>query len=359
MFVFITAHSALGLAHTPGLSSGVYFAEQKSLDAKLSFSRRELLGICKGLDADHDLELTQAELTNTPDCLDLGHLLRVTADDAPCTSTPYDSTLTESDGVIMRAFYTCPARPDHFTVTLGFLHELPVDHRHVVRAEGNAPFDRSFGAKDTSFTLSPPAERAATMEAGAAPAAPAAHAPPSFFLMGVFHILRGFDHLIFVFGLLLARGGLSRATARPLFFAVTAFSVGHSISLALAVTGVATPGARWVEPLIAVSIAAIGVENLLLPNARRRWRITLPFGFVHGFGFAEALRAVLTGSVAFPLLTFNLGVEAGQLLALAAMLLLLHGAGRVGILGKGLLRAANVALVAFGLVLAFYRIISP
>ena len=140
---------------------------------------------------------------------------------------------------------------------------------------------------------------------------------------------------------------------------MTAFSVGHSLSLALAVTGVATPSARFVEPLIALSIAAIGVENLLLRGAARRFLITLPFGFIHGFGFADALRKVITGRVAFPLVTFNLGVEAGQLLAMIPMVAALYGLTKLGALQPKVQRAMNVALVAFGAILAVIRITHP
>jgi hypothetical protein len=358
--LLLLLHPRVSRAHTPGISSGVYFAQGQSLDVKLSFSRRELAVVCAGLDADRDGDLSADELSRKPDCLDLSHLLRVSADDTPCVGSPIDSQLAEADGVAMRASYTCASRPDHFTVTLGFLHELPVDHRHIVRSEGETTSERSFGAKDTSFTVSPPLPPPSRTDTGHQPARETDEVQgPSFFFVGVAHILRGFDHLVFVFGLLLARGGVARANARPLFLAVTAFSIGHSLSLALAVNGVAILGPRWIEPLIAGSIAAIGVENLFLQSAARRWRITLPFGFVHGFGFAGALRTVLGAKVFLPLITFNLGVEAGQLLAIVAMVAVLSGLARWRLLTTGLLRAANLGLVAFGVGLALYRIISP
>lgn len=344
-------------AHTPGVSLGVYFAQKESVDVKLSFSRRELAGVCAGLDADRDGAISPDELAKKPDCLDLGRLLRVSADATPCIGTPVSSELVEGDGVSMRASYTCPSRPQHFTVTLGFLHELPVDHRHMVRMENGTTTERHFGAKDTSFTIDPPSPSAATQDRPEPAREKDEPAGPSFLFLGMVHILRGFDHLAFVFGLLLVRGGVTRDKARPLFFAVTAFSLGHSLSLALAVNGVMVLSERWTEPLIALSIAAIGIENLFLTSAVKRWRITLPFGFLHGFGFASALRAVLGGKVFYPLVTFNLGVEAGQLLAIAAMVAVLHVLGPW--LSAGRRRVLNLALAALGAGLAIYRVVGP
>jgi hypothetical protein len=117
---------------------------------------------------------------------------------------------------------------------------------------------------------------------------------------------------------------------RALIAVITAFTVGHSLSLALATLGVWTPDAAFVEPAIALSIAYVGLENLLVESPARRWRITLPFGFIHGFGFAGVLAdiGVPADAVGPALLLFNLGVEAGQLLALALALPVLMWLGR-------------------------------
>ena len=95
-----------------------------------------------------------------------------------------------------------------------------------------------------------------------------------------------------------------------------------AIGLAVAVLGGWSPSPRLVEPAIALSIAWVGIENLRRPEIRGRWRITLPFGLVHGFGFAGALREISLPAAKLPvaLLSFNVGVEAGQLAALAVML---------------------------------------
>ena len=141
--------------------------------------------------------------------------------------------------------------------------------------------------------------------------------------MGVKHILNGYDHLLFLFSLLV----VSRRWVSSLKV-ITCFTVAHSITLAAATLGLITIPSRVVEPLIAASIVYVGVENLIRGDAPKgRGLLTFVFGLVHGLGFASVLRELGVASspagLAMPLLSFNLGVELGQLLiALIAMPLL-------------------------------------
>ena len=132
-----------------------------------------------------------------------------------------------------------------------------------------------------------------------------------FLVLGVEHILTGYDHVVFLLALLLA-GGAFWNTAKI----ITSFTVAHSITLALAALDVVRIPSSVVEPLIAVSIVYVGLENLLQGDLRWRWLLTFAFGLVHGFGFASVLRELGVGEagvgVAVPLVSFNLGVELGQ-----------------------------------------------
>jgi hydrogenase/urease accessory protein HupE len=147
-----------------------------------------------------------------------------------------------------------------------------------------------------------------------------------FLIEGVHHIFIGPDHILFVVGLLLLGGKVRR-----LLKIVTAFTIAHSITLALAATGRVTPPAQVVEPLIALSIVYVGVANLLRgrqDHDRRVW-IAATFGLVHGFGFASVLRelGLPREALAWSLFSFNAGVEAGQMcivLTVAPLLGLLH-----------------------------------
>ena len=153
----------------------------------------------------------------------------------------------------------------------------------------------------------------------------------SFVRLGFLHILEGTDHLLFLFCLI-----IPFRRFRELVLLVTAFTIAHSITLVASAYGFA-PGALWfptlVETLIATSIVYMALENIVAPGLRRRWIITFGFGLIHGFGFSFALRETLqlAGShVLTSLLAFNVGVEIGQLVVLAALIPLLELVFRFG-----------------------------
>jgi len=138
-----------------------------------------------------------------------------------------------------------------------------------------------------------------------------------FLRVGVFHILTGYDHLLYLGGLL-----LGCKSFRSLLIIVTSFTAAHSITLALAATNTVNVPSRIIEPLIAASIVFIAVENIWLHGreSKRRWMVAFGFGLVHGFGFASTLTELGLGGDRMTLLTalfsFNLGVECGQLIIL-------------------------------------------
>ena len=143
----------------------------------------------------------------------------------------------------------------------------------------------------------------------------------AFVRLGIEHIFTGYDHLFFLLGLLLV------CTRWPSLLAIiTCFTIGHSLTLALATLGYVNLPARLTEPTIAATIFFVGAQNCWRrgEEPEGRWLLTLVFGLAHGFGFANVLRELGVGahghSIALPLLGFNLGVEIGQL-ALAAVAL--------------------------------------
>ena len=174
----------------------------------------------------------------------------------------------------------------------------------------------------------------------------------SFFLLGVEHILSGYDHLLFLLGLLLPGGGLLALTK-----IITAFTLAHSVTLSLAVLNlVALPG-RLIEAVIALSIAAVAAENLFLqPTVTRRWVVSFCFGLVHGFGFSSALRelGLPPHGLLLSLFGFNAGVEAGQALvvavALPLLLVLRHTRWE-----KRMVLSSSLAMLVVGLVLFVER----
>lgn len=174
-----------------------------------------------------------------------------------------------------------------------------------------------------------------------------------FLDLGFHHIVNpaAFDHLLFLLALAAIYQGREW---RNLLWVITAFTVGHSVTLALAVTGALTISTPLIEFLIPVTIVVTGTENLLVANragaplgGRYRPIFAGVFGLVHGAGFANYLTQLFTGSIAVPLLGFNLGIELGQLMVLAAAGLLLVGMDQlVGLRLRVVSVSASVVLVA-------------
>jgi hydrogenase/urease accessory protein HupE len=155
----------------------------------------------------------------------------------------------------------------------------------------------------------------------------------TFVLSGIEHIMIGPDHILFLIGLLLLGG-----TFAKLALIVTAFTIGHSMTLSLAALDILSPPAYFIEPLIALTIVVVGADNLLVLRARvapvapaadiRAWLAAI-FGLIHGFGFAYVLKefGLPQAALGWSLFAFNLGVEIGQLLivvVVASALILLR-----------------------------------
>ena len=159
-----------------------------------------------------------------------------------------------------------------------------------------------------------------SFEAEAAPGA--LEVARTYFMLGVEHILLGIDHLLFVLGLLFLVGNWKRLVAT-----VTAFTVAHSITLAAATLGLVHVAQAPVEATIALSIMFVAAEIIHGKHGEPRlasrapWLVAFVFGLLHGFGFAGALREIglPQKDVPLALLFFNVGVEAGQLMFVAAV----------------------------------------
>ncbi|MBI5382027.1 MAG: HupE/UreJ family protein [Opitutae bacterium] len=192
----------------------------------------------------------------------------------------------------------------------------------IVERQGEEAISEPVAEGDFSteqeITLAAPAQHAPASAALAPPAAPAPsgwRTAGRFLPVGFEHILpRGLDHVLFVLGLFLLAGRLS-----ALLWQVTAFTLAHSVTLGLALYGVVSVPTAVVEPLIALSIVLVAVDNLR-GRELRWWRVAVvfAFGLVHGFGFASALlTAGLPRADFLPALCgFNAGVELGQLAVL-------------------------------------------
>ncbi len=219
--------------------------------------------------------------------------------------------------------------------TIRLTGQIPRDARH---------FTWTYAWTFASYALtvrSAASENPATewLEGGqsSAPFALTSPAPPvdrlgtawRYLTLGFTHIVpNGLDHMLFVLGIYLLSG-----RARSVLWQVSAFTVAHSITLGLSMYGVVAVSPRIVEPLIALSIAYVAIENIFLSELKP-WRVALvfAFGLLHGMGFAGALKELGLPRSEFvtALLTFNVGVEAGQLAVIGAAFMLVgwHCANR-------------------------------
>src|SRR5215510_9706192 len=169
----------------------------------------------------------------------------------------------------------------------------------------------------------------------------------TFIPSGTHHILIGPDHILFLIGLLLL-GGSWVALVRI----VTAFTIGHSITLSLAALNLVTPPPSIIEPAIALSIVFVGADNLVRGDGRdlRAWA-ALTFGLVHGFGFANVLRefGLPREALGWSLFSFNFGVEIGQLVVVLLVASLLEAIRRRSdIIGARVAVAGSVVVICAG-----------
>lgn len=223
----------------------------------------------------------------------------------------------EDGSVVIGLIFPRPAAgPARFDAS--YLARLPSDHRATltVRDEANKTLRSELvNAAKSSVDVELP---------GAASASSRPSRPTVSFLaflkLGIEHILTGYDHLLFLCGLLVVCRRFSTTMT-----IITCFTLAHSLTLALAALNVVTLPSRVVEPLIAASIVFVGVENLVRRGEPKgRWLLTFAFGLIHGFGFASVLRQAGVGaggkSLLLPLFAFNLGVELGQLAVVIVLL---------------------------------------
>ena len=222
--------------------------------------------------------------------------------------------------VSARLTYRCPRRVELLELKYDLLFDAEPRHRAIVTGgEGATASSKILTSMFRTFRL----------EQQVSPWVNAA----DFLVLGVEHIFTGYDHLAFLLGLLLVAGVVGREQQgavwpglRYLLGIVTSFTLAHSITLVSAAMGWLSVPSNVVEPAIALSIAYVGLENLVRALPRRRWLLTFAFGLVHGFGFAHMLRDVglPRNGLVLSLASFNLGVELGQLAVVALIFPLIH-----------------------------------
>jgi hypothetical protein len=306
VFRFIRAVVALSLLATAGVAhahtGGMTGFATITIDGKLVRYNLTLSEIPPSPLADQ-MHLGQSGVAPDyrPLVTTIGERIRISADGAPCAASqgnvipPAGASLSYTATVDFK----CAADVHVMTIRDDMSDAIgPTQHTlaAIMWTGGSQQFAFGSDARETTVKVSEPAK--ASQGAG------------SFFPLGIEHILTGYDHLLFLIALML-RGGNFWSMLKI----ITAFTVAHSITLALAALDlVVLPGAL-VESVIALSIAYVALENLLPRHAvSRRWLVSFVFGLMHGFGFSSVLREIglPKENLLLALLNFNLGVEVGQ-----------------------------------------------
>jgi hypothetical protein len=245
--------------------------------------------------------------------------------------------------VVLEHAVRCPGGAAPSTITYRLFASTDASHRGLLRVDDRRDTARSDDSTAAVAVLEPSAKPVPLPTVDAAPgearAATTAEAPRGllhFMGEGIAHIAGGADHLLFLVTLIavavftrsdgrwIVRGS-RREIVGDTVRIVTAFTVTHSITLGLAAAGVLAPPSRWIESLIAASVLVAAIDNIRPFVHMPRWALAGAFGLAHGFGFAGPLQELgLRGrELVVPLLGFNLGVEAGQLVVVAVVLPLL------------------------------------
>jgi hypothetical protein len=346
---------AAALAHAQSLSYGDYQVHDARVDARLRFAALDLADRVQ-LARDSSGNFTPADVERVAPAIFAATLAQVSASSEKnsCVLQPVHSVSADGkDGLVITGSFQCSGDVGALELKLGFIAELPSGHTHLslISFDGGAPIERLAQAGSEVMIAQRQADLKSTLG--------------KLFLLGVRHIFTGYDHIAFLIGLLLLGG-----TLRRLIGIVSAFTVAHSITLALAALNIFAPPPQLIEPSIALSIIFIAGEDLwALRNAggagaqggrselalRHRWMITFAFGLIHGFGFAGALRELHLprGGLAASLVMFNLGVEAGQICIVALVFPLLKQVRRSARTG----RVVSFALAAIiGLLGAFWLV---
>jgi len=344
LLIFLGVFSSICEAHKPSDSYLSLSTEGKELRGQWDIALRDL-EFAIGLDADGDGAITWGELRGKQAEVAAYAFARLKVKD--CELTPGALLVDEhTDGAyaVLRFAGDCGAAlPKRLEIEYSLFADLDPTHRGLLRAKfGEQTVTGVLGPDRPTLSLDP--EGRSRLEQFL-----------DYAREGVWHIWIGFDHVLFLLSLLLP-AVLLASRFPPAFWdvlkVVTAFTVAHSITLALAALSVVSLPSRLVESAIALSVILAALNNLWPVVQRARWLVAFTFGLIHGFGFASVLTelGLPQDTLLLALVGFNLGVEVGQLaivgvfLPVAFLLRDTWAYRRVVAVGG----SAAIALIAFG-----------
>ncbi len=236
------------------------------------------------------------------------HSAIVAGDGVTCRPEP-SSVSPDADGVLVHTRWSCAEAGGRLRYRSTVLVDIAPDARQVVLIRsGDKTSQDLLDASRTESTLTEAPQPTTVQVIGL------------YLAAGIEHILIGYDHIAFLIAIVLWADRLW-----PVVKLVTAFTLGHSITLSLAALDIVRIPSSIIEPAIAASIVYVAAENFFSHDVQKRWRDTFAFGLVHGFGFASALQEFgIPKSALIPALaSFNVGVEIGQIAIVGAVFPLL------------------------------------
>jgi hydrogenase/urease accessory protein HupE len=308
--------SSWAYAHPPGLSSVELQIGAGQLIAKITFALQDIEAFAP-MDSDLDAEVSDAEREAAKPAVArlLAEQFMVTIDSKPVQPTePGSVSYDEQNNAHVELRFAGQAAKQ-LLLQSKLLSMLPEGHQQFVtvkNAAGHTLLEKMLGRTDDRLQLNlADADQQSVTDSSTF---------LSFLKLGIEHIITGYDHLLFLFALLAVTHSFW-----PAIRIITFFTIAHSITLALASLNLIDLPSSFVEPFIAATIVYVAVENIIRGDhpKGRQW-LTFGFGLIHGFGFASVLRELDIASgdsgILVPLLSFNLGIESGQI-AVAAVVL--------------------------------------
>jgi hydrogenase/urease accessory protein HupE len=357
VWIVLALLSAAARAHNPDTSYVRCAVTDEAVDLRLTYDVFTLLKITD-LDADHDGRLTREELRKGAPAIQrfLREHVRVEIDGQPAElggaldpvwpnpgveSIPAPEWHAAESLIAFPFHHPVSKPPREVALTFTFFPQLGA--RHTVLGV----FEHHGQTQEVTFTEGEPDYLFDASYTGTTATAPKETIPAAvkrFFKLGVGHIFLGYDHICFLLALIVV------SRLGELVKIITSFTVAHSITLILAALDIVRLPQRFIETGVAATIVYVAVENLWRKNITHRWVLTFFFGLIHGFSFANALaRLDLPREATIRcLLSFNVGVEVGQLVIVLAALPLVLLVSKQSY-GAKVKTAVSVAVALFGL----------
>ncbi|MDD1620166.1 MAG: HupE/UreJ family protein [Methylococcaceae bacterium] len=346
--MLLMLQSAWVCAHPPGLSSVDVSLKTAQVDVKVTFALQDIEAFAP-MDSDLDAEVSDAEREAAKPSIAklLAEQLRIAIDGKDyAPAEPGNVSFDDQNNAHVEFHYQAVPHLQ-LLVQSKFLAMLPEGHQQflTVRDAGGKTLNEKMLAKND--------DQLGVQISASGDGEPRAENSTfntfvDFLKLGIEHIVTGYDHLLFLFGLLLVTHSFW-----PAIKIITFFTIAHSITLACAGLNVIDLPSSFVEPFIAATIVYVGVENLIRGDhpKGRHW-LTFGFGLIHGFGFASVLQEMEISSgttgILLPLLSFNLGIETGQISVAAVVLPLIWWLNNKPEIAEKFLKGCSVVVSLMG-----------